>query len=91
MILQKFQQHTSRKIMMNFNRASEMAKLSNMGTHLGCVITSGGKIISEGYNNSLRNKVGNYVGPSTHAEMSTILRLQAKLCFLPKHREKESP
>ena len=62
-----------RKIITHFNRAALLATQSPMDVPVGAVLSSGGKILAEGHNMS-RCKVGNYIGPSVHAEMASLLR-----------------
>jgi tRNA(Arg) A34 adenosine deaminase TadA len=61
----------SRKIIDHFNRAAMVASQSPMDVPVGAVMSSGGKILAEGHNMS-RGKMGNFIGPSIHAEMASI-------------------
>ena len=63
--------------------AIEQANLSPMQSKHGCVIVSGGKIVSTGYNTFYKK---NYLVPkslSVHAEMSALFEL-----FYQKKRKK---
>jgi tRNA(Arg) A34 adenosine deaminase TadA len=63
--------HPGRKIINHFNRAALVAAQSSMDVPVGAVISSGGKFLAEGHNMA-RGKVGNFIGPSIHAEMASI-------------------